>query len=60
MKQIILNIIKDDSDNTNVIINSILSDGSKIIKVIPPKDSNDKSRKFINDLKDLIINSYGD
>jgi len=59
MKQIILNITKNEQGH-NLIINSTKEDDSKIIKVVQPESLTEKDEKFINDLKDLIINSYGD
>jgi len=58
MKQIILNITKNEQGR-NLIINSTKEDDSKIIKVVQPENLTEKDEKFINDLKELITNSYG-
>ena len=58
MKQIILNITKNEQ-GYNLIINSTKEDDSKIIKVVQPENLTEKDEKFINDLKELITNSYG-
>ena len=58
MKQIILNITKNEQGN-NLIINATKEDDSKIIKVVQPENLSENDDKFINDLKELITNSYG-
>lgn len=58
MKQIILNITKTEQ-GYSLIINDTKEDNSKIIKVIQPNSITEKDEKFISDLQELIINSYG-
>lgn len=58
MKQIILNISKNEQ-GYSLIINSTKEDDSKIIKVVQPNSITEKDEKFISDLQELIINSYG-
>jgi len=58
MKQIILNITKNEQ-GYNLIINATKEDDSKIIKVVQPENLSENDDKFINDIKELITNSYG-
>lgn len=59
MKQILLNITKTEQGYSLIINNTKEEDNSKIIKVIQPNSITEKDEKFISDLQELIINSYG-
>ena len=58
MKQIILNITKDEYDNQTIIINATRDDDTKIVKVISQSQMTEIDDKFISDLETLIVENY--
>ena len=59
MKQIIINITVNEQDEFTTILNCTKSDDSRIVKVIQPTAMTESDKKFIEDLKQLITDSYG-
>ena len=59
MKQIILNITTNEQGELTTILNCTKADDSKIVKVIQPSAMTESDKKFIEDLKQLITDSYG-
>ncbi len=59
MKQIIINITANEQGELTTILNYTKSDDSKIVKVIQPSAMTESDKKFIEDLKQLITQSYG-
>jgi uncharacterized protein YlbG (UPF0298 family) len=58
MKQIIINLTKVD-DQTSITLNCTKSDDTKIIKVIQPSAITEVDEAFVEKLKQLITDSYG-
>jgi hypothetical protein len=58
MKQIIINITKVDGQ-TSITLNCTKSDDTKVIKVIQPSAITEKDAEFVERLKQLITDSYG-
>jgi len=58
MKQIIINITKVDG-KASITLNCTKSDDTKIIKVIQPSAVTEKDAEFVEKLKQLITESYG-
>lgn len=59
MKQIIINISSNEHGETTTILNCTKADDSKIVKVIQPTAMTESDKQFIEDLKQLITDSYG-
>ncbi len=59
MKQIVINITANEQGEITTILNCAKSDDSKIVKVIQPTAMTESDKKFIEDLKQLITDSYG-
>ena len=59
MKQIIINITANEQGEITTILNCTKSDDSRIVKVIQPTAMTANDKKFIEDLKQLITDSYG-
>lgn len=58
MKQIIVNITKVD-DQTSITLNCTKSDDTKVIKVIQPSAITKEDEVFVEKLKQLITENYG-
>ena len=58
MKQIIINITKVDGQ-ASITLNCTKSDDTKVIKVIQPSAVTEKDAEFVEKLKQLITDSYG-
>ena len=59
MKQIIINITANEQGEITTILNCTKSDDNRIVKVIQPTAMTANDKKFIEDLKQLITDSYG-
>ena len=59
MKQVILNITKDEEGKHSIIIDATRDDDTKIVKVINYNQITTKDEKFIEDVENLIIENYG-
>ena len=59
MKQIIINITANEQGEITTILNCTKADDSKIVKVIQPTAMTETDKQFIENLKQLIITSYG-
>ena len=59
MKQIIINIAANEQGEITTILNCTKSDDNRIVKVIQPTAMTANDKKFIEDLKQLITDSYG-
>ena len=59
MKQIILNITKNEIGNQTIIINATKDDDTKIVKVINYSQMTAKDEKFIEHVENLIADNYG-
>ena len=59
MKQIIINITANEQGELTTILNCTKTDDFKIVKVIQPTVMTANDKKFIEDLKQLITDSYG-
>ncbi len=59
MKQIIINITANEQGQITTILNCTKADDGKIVKVIQPSAMTESDKKFIEDLKQLITQSYG-
>ena len=59
MKQIIINITVNEQGELTTILNCTKADDGKIVKVIQPTAMTESDKKFIEDLKQLITDSYG-
>jgi hypothetical protein len=58
MKQIIINITKVDGQ-TSITLNCTKSDDTKVIKVIQPSAITEEDEAFVEKLKQLITENYG-
>lgn len=58
MKQIIINITKVD-DQASITLNCTKSDDTKVIKVIQPSAITEEDTAFVEKLKQLITENYG-
>ena len=59
MKQIIINITVNEQGETTTILNCTKADDSKIVKVIQPTAMTENDKQFIENLKQLITENYG-
>lgn len=59
MKQIIINITANEQGELTTILNYTKSDDSKIVKVIQPSAMTESDKSFVENLKQLITQSYG-
>ena len=59
MKQIILNITTDEQNNAIAVINCTKADGEKIVRVLQQQQMTNRDKAFIENLKQLINDYYG-
>jgi len=59
MKQIIINITVNEQGELTTILNCTKADDSKIVKVIQPLAMTESDKSFVEKLKQLITQSYG-
>ena len=59
MKQVILNITKDEEGKHSIILQCTKDDDTKIVKVVSANQITTKDEKFIEDVENLITNNYG-
>ena len=59
MKQIILNITTDEQNNAIAVINCTKADGEKIVRVLQQQQMTNRDKAFIENLKQLITENYG-
>jgi len=59
MKQIIINITANEQGEITTILNCTKSDDGKIVKVIQPSAMTESDKSFVENLKQLITQSYG-
>ncbi len=59
MKQIIINITANEQGEPTTILNCTKADDGKIVKVIKPSAMTESDKSFVENLKQLITQSYG-
>ena len=59
MKQIIINITANEQGEITIILNCTRADDGKIVKVIQPLAMTESDKSFVENLKQLISQSYG-